>query len=207
MRALWLLPSIDPEWGDACQSSLRVPFVLRVDNSGPGRNLGVPASWNIGARAARGGGFDYLVVCSEACRFGPAGGLDFEEKLTGSPMVLSMCVGFHLVALSVGALERTGEFDENLTPGYGEDRDYLIRLHLAGLPSPGYNDLRVPQHQVDVTEAGVAHSLSAGLVEVSFARMTRYLDEKWGATAPGEHYPNPYNDPSRDWRFWRPRAG
>ncbi len=204
MSALWVVPSIDREWGAACLASLRASAVLRLDNAPPNPNRGVAASWNLGARAARAAGAEYLVLCSEACRFGPAGGLDFEAALDGSAVVLSFCAGFHLVAVAVEALEMVGEFDENLWPAYGEDRDFLIRLGLAGLPAPGYNDLPVPQVQVDVAEAGVAHSIGAGLAVVSFARMTSYLEAKWGGTGPGEHFLHPFDDLSRDHRWWPP---
>ncbi len=202
MTALWVVPSIDREWGDACLATLRAPLVLRIDNAPPNENRGVAQSWNIAARVAQELDVDYLIVCSEACRFGPAGGLDFEGLLDGSPIVLSMCAGWHLVALSVRALEVTGAFDENLWPAYGEDRDYMIRLHLAGLPSPGYNDQPISQHAVDVVEVGVAHSLTTGLVRVSFGAMEDYLRAKWGGVGPGEHYQHPFDDTERDWRWW-----
>lgn len=202
MKALWLLPSIDPAWRAECLAGLRAQHVLVVNNAAPNVNLGVTRPWNVGRAAALAGGFDYLILLSEAVRFGPAGGLDLEECLDGSAVVMTMCVGWHLLALSIGALGQLGPFDENL-PTYGSDRDAMIRLHLAGLPSPGYNDQRIDQHAVDAVDAGVAHSLDAGLVKVHFAHMTEYLEKKWGAgTGPGEHYQHPFDDPTRDWTWW-----
>lgn len=209
-KALWCLPSIDVAWRGDCLAGLRAEHLFVVDNSPPNPNLFVSRSWNLGIQEARDIGADYMVICSEAVRFGAAGGLDFEEALDGHPVVLSYCVGWHLIALSLDLLNTVGDFDENL-PTYGQDRDYMVRMHLAGLPSPGYNDQPIPQVSLDVSDAGVAHSITDGFVSADFPRMTRYLERKWGDPAPGRHFPHPFNNPRYFWSQWpvpvRLRAG
>lgn len=185
--ALWVLPSIDAEWGDACIATLKVRQLLRVDNSST--NRGVARSWNIGIVAARQLAVDYLVVCSESLRFARPGGQDFENGLAGQ-LCRSQCQGFHLVGIRLDMFDLVGRFDETFSPAYFEDADWLRRARLLGLLDRAEDSPRV---DVDVDELDVAHSLRSGRIgkDVYGASAARYF-AKWGGYAPDETFAEPY---------------
>lgn len=199
--SLWVLPALDPEWRDACMATLDPSIeVVVVDNTGP-LNRGVAASWNLGARVAIGLGYDHLVVLSEAVRFGsPEASVEFAARVAASTttIVTSPCIGVHLVAFRVDALRRVGPFDVGFWPAYCEDADWLHRAELLGpLTSTRVED-------VDVHDAGVAHSLQTGRVRVDLNSMERRYFEKWGGPRYAETFDHPWNDPTKgvDWPGW-----
>lgn len=191
---LWLVPTIDRAWGGECLAGMRVANVLRVDNSL--HNLGVARSWNVGIDAARGIDADWLVLCSESVRFGPAGGLDFEASLSGY-CTLSHLSGWHLIALHRDLIGRVGYFDPTFGPAYFEDADYSRRMTLAGQPING-GEPACRQIEVDAAEQAVAHTLTAGLVEVDYGAQAAKYDAKWGGPPGAETFDRPWNRPDAD---------
>lgn len=179
---------------------------LVLDNSHA--NRGVAASWNLGMDRAFSWGADWLVLCSESVRFGEAGGTDFEAELMADPSQpwIDTHLGWHLVAFRTSTLRRVGRFDENFYPAYMEDSDYLIRLHLAGYPSPRENG---QDHRwiigLDCWDLGTEHSIRAGLVQVDFTPLIDYWTRKWGGQPPRAAYDRPFGDGAHDWTYWPER--
>jgi hypothetical protein len=216
VTAAWVIPSIDPAFGKACQESLSPEVRERlcvVDNTE--HNHGVAASWNIGIRHAAAIGADWLVICSESMRFGPAGGKDFEAGLAGlAGLVMGRCdqtctqvidtgqgfcqngYGWHLIGLHMGTVERVGLFDEIFYPAWWEDADYKRRMHLAKILEDE------PVDGVDAHLAACEHTLASGALGGVgwWTTMSRY-ELKWGGLAGEERWIHPYNDPRLDWRF------
>lgn len=196
---LWVLPSIDKARGDGCALTLAGRRVLRVPNWAPNANIGVAESWNQGRRVVLTERLDYLIVVSEAMRFGPKRGADFERALRG-PWCGSE-FRWHLVAIRADTLADVGPFDGLWYPGGHEDSDYLWRLRLAG-----YQDPDCPAGElgriagVDATDLGHAHSVHARLAHVDGAAADAAYVAKWGGTGGREVYRTPYDDPALHYR-------
>lgn len=182
MKALWVIPSIDPAWRDACLATLKTPNWLILNNAAPNPNRGVSASWNLGVDAARALHAEHLIICSEAVRFGEPGGLDFEAALTG-PVTTAGMTGCHLLGIATATLEHIGGFDEQFF-AYYEDTDWLRRATLAGVMA------HATQVHVDATDAGVAHSLA--WVDVNFGALATRYAAKWGGPPGHETWLTPY---------------
>lgn len=209
----WVVPSLDAAYRAELLASMHPSIAERtlvLDNAHA--NRGVAASWNLGMERAFSWHAEWLVLCSESVRFGEAGGCDLEAELTAdhdSPWI-DTHLGWHLVAFRTRTLARVGRFDENFFPAYMEDTDYLVRLHLAGYPSPRENDR---PHRwligLDVSDRGTEHSIRAGLVTVDFAPLLDYYRRKWGCDPPSYAHLRPFGEEARDWTYWpipRPSA-
>lgn len=201
MTARWVIPTVDGAYLAACTNSLHPGIRERltvVDNTGPGR-LSVAASWNAGIDDMAAAGGDWLVICSESMRFGPAGGTDLDARLnalTGG-WVTAECdqtctvvettgagfcrngYGFHLIALSAQLIGSVGRFDERYTPAFWEDCDYLHRIDLSGIGGA------VHLTNVDAHLAACEHSVAAGFVTASWADNAHVYISRWGGP-PGE---------------------
>lgn len=208
MSYLILIPSILNSWTQDCLASLS-PLVGPhdveiVDNSQ--LNRGVASSWNIGVDRVLAEKRDWLILCSAAVRFGPAGGCDFlnavDEQYAAHAVEADGGLGWHLIAFSRITLERTGRFDENLYPAYEEDLDYSRRMQLA---FGGRDVLRWPKVDVDARLAGVAHGIQEAHVYVDFVGLERYMARKWNGHKDGwdqQGFVKPFDDPQHDWRWW-----
>lgn len=214
MTVQWCMPSIDPVFGRACRASMAPDIQDRlcvVDNSG-GSNLGVSASWNQGIKRTLETGSDWLVIVSESIRFGPRGGHDFENGLTGE-WVLAECdrtcqpvietgagfcqrgFGWHLAALSAGLIERVGYFDELFHPAWYEDADYTYRMTLTGTTRGIVLD------GIDAHLVACEHSRASGFVTEGYKTTRPLFAAKWGGLPGAERFTHPYNNPdlsSRD---------
>ena len=208
----WVLPSIDPEYREACLATLH-PSVrercLVLDNSRT--NRGVARSWNLGRDRALNENADWLVLVSESMRFGASGGADWEATLRGADgaVVEGVCdgscvevyetgegfcrrgYGWHLIAISTATLWLVGRFDEVFWPAWCEDSDFRWRLHLAGLSIRHVDS-------IDAHLAACEHSLAAGLVAVTWDDHFRLYEAKWGGRPGAEKFLTPYDDPALD---------
>ena len=203
MKLWWCIPSIDPVWGDSCWTSLHPAIRERcifVDNFTV--NRGVAPSWNLGIAQAEDLDADWLVLCSEAMRFGEPGGRDFERRVITSRDAPWVDCGYswHLIALRMNVIYHVGRFDETFWPAYYEDADYDRRLQLAGFFSPRAPDRpEPPVGGIDVVEVGAGHSIDAGLVSVDMGIQAAKYATKWGGGKGHEQYTTPYG--SRDLTF------
>jgi hypothetical protein len=196
---IWCLPSIDPEWRDACMASLHPTIrtrLLLVDNSTD--NAGIATSWNLGILKAERVGAEWLVLLSECMNFGRYGGLDFERRLT--PPWTDCGYNWHLIAYHIDTLHAVGRFDETYWPGYFEDQDYERRLELSGFPSPrGLDRSRPPIEGIDVTERGSGHSIASRLVRIDLGVQAARYATKHGGPKGSETYSTPYGNPALKW--------
>lgn len=195
IRARWVIPSVDKVWRDECWATLHPDIRKRttiIDNGE--HNCGVATSWNLGAVQAEAEGARWLVICSETMRFGPTGGSDFEDRLTGPWADCGH--NWHLIAFAMDTLREVGPFDETFWPIYFEDADYERRLELAGFDTPrGVNRTRVPLAGIDARAEASGHSLTAGFVSVNMGIQAARYRTKWGGEKGAETYATPYGNP------------
>lgn len=214
-----VLPSIWPPYTHACVETMAPGLVEHlhvIDNAGL-RNLGVAASWNVGARAMYAVEAEWLVIVSAGMRFGSPGGLDFIaalERATGGEWAIEAGAcptdptygfGWHLIAFPRRTFDRVGLFDENFWPAYFEDLDYGHRIRCASGWELG-NDPMWPKVEVDATLASFAHGIHLAGIESDPTALIRYYSRKWGI-APGApdsevFYTSPFGDPKLGLDFW-----
>lgn len=220
MDWLLVLPGIDQELTASCMASMRIDHerVVVVDNAPlplvlpwvpgevvrTGRNLGVSASWNHGARRVVQERRDMLVLCSQAIQFGAAGGTDLIDQLpaTDGHGLEVVGPGWHLVCFTRATLEECGPFDEGFFPAYYEDTDYLYRMGLHGLPSPRENGRHWPYVHVQHTDRGTALSVAKGLAQPAWATLADRYRAKWGGDQGSEQYQRPWNHAARPTWWW-----
>jgi hypothetical protein len=200
---LVVVPSIYQPYTEDCLASARFPEsqVLVVDNTGT--NRGVGPSWNIGARRVVDEGLDWLVVCSAATRFGPAGGLDFVEAVHGQVGATAVegdwGLGWHLIAFARRTFQLAGFFDENFWPAYYEDVDFSHRVHRAGLATNPGSGPWWPKVECDAYVKSFAHGMRYAKPAVDGSGLDAYLHRKWG---PDLAYEHPFNDPDLPVSWW-----
>lgn len=92
-----------------------------------------------------------------------------------------------------------GSFDENFTPAYFEDNDYVYRCLLAGL-KPVRSQNSPFFHYGSQTQN---NSTSKPVVPSNiFEKNRNYFVSKWGGLPGKECYRNPFNKTDLDWRYW-----
>jgi GT2 family glycosyltransferase len=159
-----------------------------------GFNRGLAKSCNEGLIAAYDDGCDVVVtVNDDVClRSGDLERIARAALSTGT--LATPFDGGHETACAAiprQALERVGYFDENFTPAYYEDVDWLRRAKLAGLPV---------EH---VGGVGATHQDSASLQHVpseqhhkQFRANRSYYLKKWGGDRGEERWSVPFNNSS-----------
>lgn len=215
MSIQWLLPSIDPEFRQACIEGMS-PGVrqrtLLLDNSV--HNRGCAVSWNIGRDRALSIGADWLIILSESMRFGDAGGEDFEAELDadeGSAMILGACdstctevvntgqgfcrrgYGWHMAAIARKTLELVGRWDEIFWPIYFEDTDYQRRMNIAKC------DQGKMVTGIDAHLAACEHTVAAGFIKSGWPTTLPLYEAKWGGRPGDERFSHPYGNFDWDW--------
>jgi len=206
---LMVVPCIDREVTAGFVDGLKLPHenVLFVNNGNPevvpaginqffsGGNIGVAASWNLGAKAVLGSGIDWLVIASAAVRWGAPGGQDFIDGLEGCSIAVTSELGWHLLAIHHETLDAVGLFDENFFPGYFEETDWLYRMHLAGLPSPRENGRHWDHAHCDAEYGESSHALNRVprlAIETQMNALGYYYQRKWAAKPGYEVYTTPF---------------
>lgn len=199
-----VMPVIYQPWADRCLATMSATMLenlIVVDNTQV--NRGTSAAWNDGVNAALSGGADWLVILSEAMRFGPPGGDDFLATLdvTLDPIAVEAGhgLGFHCLAFPRRVLETVGRFDENLK-AYFEDNDYARRIFLAfGLDPPYWQKVT----DLELAFAGFAHAIDLAGVRPNNDQLRGYYIDKWGAPpGGGESFATPFGDPEHDIDWW-----
>lgn len=175
-----VLPSIYPPYLEPCLASMDPRLRERtqvVDNTDV--NLGVAASWNLGLRdLMQAEDARWCLIISAAVRF-DRGGFHFIDQLRDGDLRWGAIsrLGWHLAAIGRPMVERVGYFDENFYPGYMEDTDYTLRMHIAGTRD---RDIQVPTLEVPDTLASVGHARKLAGVTVDQDAAERYWRQKWG---------------------------
>lgn len=227
-----VLPAIDYDLATSCLNSMCWALsrnLLLVDNSadhaiaqwakprpeirwiaqaaeGVPANRGVPRSWNLGVDWMRANDDEYLIIISQSILFGASRGQDFLDDLADRrpPWIMHSQCGWKLIAISRALFSRVGLFDEVFSPGYREETDLLYRCHLAGLPSPQYNDGRFDQVTVDIESRGDALMVKSGQATIDFGANTAIWNAKWGGEKLSERFTSPYDDLSLDHKHTGP---
>lgn len=172
-----VVPFIDRDYFDACAATCKLNL-FPVDNTEV--NVGCTVAWNMGLKRAMDEGAEWCIWMSSACRFGPAGGLDFIEALAVPGHVVESQLRGHLIAIHRSVTERIGYCDENFWPSYWQDTDWAYRVRL------GFGDELVWRHaEVDASSHTIGHSVTSGKVSVNFLELAAYYNRKWGGEAQG----------------------
>ena len=97
-------------------------------------------------------------------------------------------------------VEKIGWFDENFTPAYFEDNDMHYRIQLAGYHAKRIS--RSPYYHYGSTTVRINPKLGLGS-----HRTAGVFQQKWNATPSacmdGKGWKHPYNDTSKDHKFWK----
>lgn len=201
-----------PELLDAMLGSVRaeVGQTIVVDNGGvvgdlPGthvislpHNIGVGAAWNLGMKVTPLAAW-WLFVNSDIT-FGP-GDLDLlQQTVDPDAEAIYLMPSMSCFALTYGAVERVGYFDENFHPAYNEDLDYVRRAVLAGVPI-----VELPFTGVHVGSATIYHDQRLrDLNWITHGKNDTYYALKWGGTKQGkETFLTPFDKQGDvgDWRL------
>lgn len=203
MRYTVVLPYIYEPYKDRLLRTCKLSNILLVDNTK--ENKGVMASHNLGIKKMYDEGSDWLIVMSAAIRFGEPGGLDFIKALEDNKenLILEACwvYGWHLIAFSRKVIDKVGYWDENFTPYGFDDLDYAWRIRLTFNTEPSYWT-KVP---IDVSDAGMAHSIHIGGVNADVDRLRKYFKKKWGiypGEPPENAWKHPFNNSNNKIGYW-----
>jgi len=179
-------------------------------------NLGVAASWNKQIKNAMADGYKYAIIANDDIEFAAGTmealvhGIKTLDAVTISPnsQLLGRDTDYYIprngyiegseYACYAANLERmvdeAGIFDENFYPAYYEDNDMNYRIKLSG------------GKELINTEVGIIHHGSAtGWDVVSPERwyeLEDYYISKWGGKPREEIWTSPYNDASKDIKYW-----
>lgn len=197
-----VLPSVYQPWTDRCLKTCDIAVDV-IDNT-DGKNIGVSASWNIGAQIVVEDKLDWLIIMSAALRFGDARGIDFLDILSTRHDRIAVeaahGIGWHLIAFHRSVFETVGYFDENFL-AYHEDLDMGHRIHLGFDLDPPYWE----KVSVDVAIAGFAHGIDLGGIKVDEKGQREYFKRKWNVY-PGENmkdaWTHPFGDKPLDYCFY-----
>lgn len=197
-----VLPWVYRPYRDAFMETCRLD-VFEVDNSE--HNLGIMRSHNLGIDRMRETGAEWLVVCSAALRFGPAGGLDLIDHLDRMEnyrvVEAAGVFGWHLIAFHRDAIDAVGRWDANFSPYGFDDIDWSVRYQLA-YGTGGQLWDKVP---VDVMDEGMGHSIKLAAVDAPAEPRIAYFERKWGRH-PGAWqeptYEHPFDDADNPVGYW-----
>lgn len=197
-----VVPTLYLPWAGACLQSCRFDKdkMLIIDNSQ--ENKGVARSWNMGLDAMQEQAANWLILCSEANRFGARGGLDFIDELDPDYDVVEagLGMGWHLIAFHRRVFEVVGRFDENFYPGYFEDVDFHHRMELA-LPQARYK-----RPVIDMMCAGWGHVPTLTNFAPRVEDIKSYIISKWGGLKERE-YTYPFNKAENSVKYWPYNGG
>lgn len=183
----------------------------------PSGNLGVAASWNLGAATAFAEGATYVTFTSTSMRFDPDGGAaltqitDFCVENTQWRYGFESLCGWHLLTLSRHLFKEVGWFDETFYPAYFEDSDMIWRMRCAGILEPAGSprwDRRIPWVPTLIYPAiDTAYTIKNNDIVVDLAALSTYYEVKWGGPPGEEQWTLPFNGTRPDpHKGRRPRA-
>jgi len=189
------------------------PYI--IDNSS--ENRGVASSWNEGIKRAMADNYKYAIISNDDIEFingtieALINGIQAVDAITISPnsRLLGRDSNFFypnagyikgseyacFIVNMENMLSSAGKFDQNFYPGYYEDNDMNYRIKLSG-----------GSEFID-TEVGIIHhGSSTGSEVISHERwleLEKYYISKWGGKPREEVWTTPYNDPSKDIKYWK----
>lgn len=181
------------------------PYIKRAKVWHMPCNLGVAAGWNLIIKSFINS--PYWVIVNHDVSFGEGLLEEIHSTINNSdagiihPSAGDFGIGgYDLFALKAETVQTIGLFDENFTPAYGEDCDYLFRLRntnikrILGLSKEYYHGGTTDYHKTGMnTSKSLPH---IDLTKINFENF-EYLFQKWG---PGWRQQNiwktPFNIPN-----------
>lgn len=151
----------------------------------------ISSAWNAALKENQ----DFTIICSVSTRF--YWGLECvvdEFKRNMSLYAAETQLGFHLAAVTREWVQKVGYIDENFQ-AYGEDTDAYRRMNMAGVSSNRFN--------VNAMLAGLGIAQKSGQVIQNWQLTDDYYRAKWGNVSGRETWANPYNEPDKDFTYWR----
>lgn len=175
-------------------SSIREPFVpIVVDNWV--ENRGVAAGWNIGIARAMEMGINDFVISNDDVYFEDGARPSELIAPLNNNTAISMPnagIGFACFGMNASTIDRVGWFDENFTPAYFEDNDYIYRAKLIDLRY-AYTETKVV-HEGSKTQFWFGDGDEERVVSHDrFRRNREYFISKWGGQPLEERFGVPFN--------------
>lgn len=175
-------------------------------------NHGVSKAWNEILKATR--SYDVTVICNDDIIFWDNSFRHLIDFWTNRPKDCIIATGSNEDAATIkGApdyscwatnsrlhLEEIGYVDTNFQRGYFEDNDLHHRIRIAG-----YEGYRVgAARMTHIGSQTQNHDKDNPVVPPKMFEANRaYYVAKWGGVPAKEIYAHPYNDATKDWRFFK----
>lgn len=138
---------------------------------------------------------DFTIICSVSMRFfwGIERAID-ELRRNLNEWAAETQWGFHLCVVTRDLVDKTGLVDENFQ-AYAEDTDWYRRWNIAGIITNRFN--------VSAAPIGLGMAMKTGEIILPTPRQNAYYEEKWGGCSGKEKFELPYNDATKDIKYWR----
>lgn len=188
------------------------PFVV----SNWAENIGVSGAWNEILRATQ--SYDFVVICNDDIIWhrhsfqwlidGWSNRPDDAILVSGvngsgSPFGYYKSPDYSCFGINPQEyLNKVGWFDENFTPAYFEDNDSHYRIKLSGYEAYSYSAAGIT-HKGSQTQN--ADPKKPVVPPKMFENNRSYYKSKWGGSPGKESFKHPYNDVTKDWKYWRDR--
>jgi len=183
-------------------------------------------AWNYGIKDSLRRGYEYVFVINNDVLFHNRAVIELVERMNKKDVLLASCLdvreecivpedindmpdkkdvpesehpNFSAFMVDRRLIDVVGEFDQGFDPAYFEDNDMHYRIKLANEkaicypPAMFYHFGSRTQNQ---------DGFPAGMVDgEKFERCRSYYRQKWGGDPGFEKFTNPFNDPSRNFRW------
>lgn len=181
-------------------------FIQRVDIARTEHNLGVAGSWNHIMSVMQDKGLSYSLIVGNDMMFNPGEleKIDTFVKANAHDHVIMFAHAYNAFAVTPLNLKIVGTFDENIYPAYLEDCDHFYRVTLAGAKSVNIPNVS-PLH-------GEAPSFGSSTIYsnrkwrelngTTHGNNFLYYRRKWGGNNGEEKFVNPFNDLTKDLKYW-----
>lgn len=174
------------------------------------KNRGLSKSWNDGLRLSEGYGDEFTLIINDDLSFRENGFSQFIEYIRTLPYGYGIAtvmgqesenspasgqvIPQELACCVIGkaALDVIGYFDQNFTPAYFEDTDYMTRIRRAGL-SIEIDQRILVDH--DRSKTLRTDSTAKKIVQNAFGLNEAYYRAKWGGGGGGPEFQTPFNNP------------
>jgi glycosyltransferase involved in cell wall biosynthesis len=183
-------------------------------------NLGCAGGWN---HLLKNHLKDWMLIVGNDIQFAPGDmakiQAHYEKVNQPKNGVISTSLGFNVTGITKQCVEALGYFDENFYPIYYEDADFnhryimaekqgiLIHTDVCNINDTIHGE---PYRGEGTTGSCTVHSLDyEGNVkhQESFNRNRDYYIRKWGGDHLRETFEHPFNDPSKDIKYWQLEHG
>jgi len=173
------------------------------------KNRGLAKSWNDAIQMSQNYGDEFCIIANDDIKFKDGGFVSFvdfvrniegdyglatvlgQEGENSSHAGQAISQEFACGVIGKKALREIGFLDQNFTPAYFEDTDYIYRMRLAGL-TIALDERVLVEHERSKTMR--SSSEAKGLVSEASERNRKLFIEKWGGDFHSAHFKRPFND-------------